>query len=467
MRTHHDQGTPDGRHPSGEGRRRGTAAEAWDAARTRHRAYDDRVRAVITWIDASRADAEAADARAAKGRSLGPLDGMLLGLKDNIDTAGVRTTAGARFLSDNVPEHDATAVGRLRGQGVVVNAKLNMAELAWGATTQNATYGACRNPWDLDRIPGGSSGGSGAAIAAGYCDAALGTDTGASVRIPSSLNGVVGLRPSVGTISNHGVLPASFTQDVIGPMARRAVDVARLTEALTGLDPADPYSVASGGPPATSAIGKPLSGLTTGIARDFFFDDLDDGVGQVVETFLSWLQDQVAGSTPVPDFGAPDAAEHWTRIVQCEGAFVHRERLESSPGDFSPDVYARVAAGLDVTATELVRSLDFRTRYRRRLAGVFADMDVIVCPVVPVDVPLAGGYDSREQTAKLGRITYPWALHDGPTMSLPIGFHPRSGNPVGIAIVAPRFGEAVLFQIAAAYQEATEWHLRRAEIRPR
>ncbi len=204
MRTHRDQGAPDGRH---DGCGRGAATEAWDAANARRLAYDDRVRAVITWIDASREDAEAADSRAAKGRSLGALDGMLLGLKDNIDTAGTRTTSGARFLSGNVPERDATAVTRLREQGIVVNAKLNMAELAWGATTQNATYGACRNPWDLDRIPGGSSGGSGAAIAAGYCDAALGTDTGASVRIPSSLNGVVGLRPSVGTISNHGVFP--------------------------------------------------------------------------------------------------------------------------------------------------------------------------------------------------------------------------------------------------------------------
>lgn len=440
------------------------AVAAWDAAHARYLANDDRVHAVITWIDGSLRDAEAATERAAAGDVRGPLDGVLVGLKDNIDTQDVRTTSGARFLKDNVPGQDATVVRLLKRHGAVVNAKLNMAELAWGATTQNATYGACRNPWDLDRIPGGSSGGSGAAIAAGYCDAALGTDTGASVRVPAALNGVVGIRPSFGTISCHGVFPAAHTQDTVGPMARRAVDAAHLTEALTCFDPYDPYSVESLGAPAASRIGMPLNGLKAGVARRFFFDDLDDGVGEVVETFLEWLRPRMDTGVPVGDFGAEHAHEHWTRIVQCEGASIHRDRLRSTPEDFSPDVHARIAAGQDVKAPELARSLDFRARYRRGLARLFADLDVIVCPVVPVDTPKAGGYDSREQTAALGRITYPWALHDGPTLSLPIGFHPRGGNPVGIALVAPRFGEAVLFQIAAAYQEATEWHLRRAEL---
>lgn len=458
-----DRGS-DGPRSDGPGSGDRDVTAAWDGAYERYLSHDGLVRAVITWIGASRADAEASDRRRAANEAR-PLDGLLVGLKDNIDTAGVRTTAGARFLKDNVPAEDATVVRLLKSAGAVVNAKLNMAELAWGATTQNATYGACRNPWDLSRIPGGSSGGSGAAIAAGYCDAALGTDTGASVRIPSALNGVVGIRPSFGTISCAGVLPAAYTQDTVGPMARRAVDAARVTEVLTGYDPAGPYSIRSEGVPATSLIGKPLDGLTVGVARRFFFDDLDDGVGAVVEEFLEWLTPRVAREEAIGDFGAADAQEHWTRIVVGEGAAIHRTRLETSPGDFSPDVRGRIASGLDVKAPDLVRSQDFRARYRRRLAGIFESVDVIVCPVVPVDAPVADGYDSREQTAALGRITYPWALHDGPTLSLPIGFHPRSGNPVGIAIAAPRFGEAVLFQIAAAYQETTDWHLRRAEIR--
>lgn len=442
----------------------GSATDSWDAARERGRALEDRVHAVITWIDASRADALAADARRAAGLSLGPLDGVLVGLKDNIDVAGVPTTAGAAFLRDNVATADSTVVSRLRAAGAVVHAKLNMAELAWGATTQNRTYGSCRNPWDLERIPGGSSGGSGAAIAAGYCDVALGTDTGASVRIPAALNGVVGLRPSVGSIPLTGVLPAAPTQDTVGPMARTALDAARLTEALTGYDPADPYSTPGSGAPATSAIGKPLDGLTVGVARAFFFDEIEDGVGEVVEEFLRWLAGEGTRTAPVPGFGAADAAEHWTRIVVSEGAALHRDRLVAGPGDFSPDVLSRISRGLDVAATDLAASLEFRARYRRRLSNLFGDLDVIVSPVVPVDAPMVAGTDSREQTAKLGRITYPWALHEGPTLSLPIGFHPRSGNPVGVAISAARVHEAVLFRIAAAYQEATDWHTRRAEV---
>ncbi len=438
--------------------------DGWDAAHQRYQETDSRVRAVITWIDTSRDDAVAAVKRRAAGTARGPLDGALIGLKDNIDVAGVPTTAGAAFLADNVATQDARAVGLLRAAGLVVHAKLNMAELAWGATTQNRTYGACRNPWDLDRIPGGSSGGSGAAVAAGYCDLALGTDTGASVRIPAALNGIVGLRPSAGSISLNGVLPAARTQDTVGPMGRRAVDVAHLTELLTGPDPADTQSVASTGAPATAAIGKPLAGLRVGVARPFFFDGLDDGVGARIEAFLGWLADQGTTSAEVPDFGAPDAHEHWTRIVGSEGAAFHRERLLAAPDDFSPDVYARISAGLEERAVDLVRSLEFRAAYRARLARVFDDVGVIVTPVVPVDVPFADGPDSRAQTLQLGRITYPWALHDGPTLSLPIGFHPSSGMPVAVALSAPRFGEAVLFQIACAYQDGTDWHTARPVV---
>ncbi|MCW2542203.1 MAG: Amidase [Frankiales bacterium] len=433
---------------------------AWDAAHGRYAALEDKIHAVITWIDASRDEAVALDALAARGERRGPLHGMLVGLKDNIATAGVRTTAGASFMSDNVPEQDATVVRLLRASGAIVMAKQNMAELAWGATTQNATYGSCRNPWDLDRIPGGSSGGSGASLAAGYCEASLGTDTGASVRIPAALNGVVGLRPSVGSISTNGVFPASYTQDAVGPMARSAIDAAQLTEALLRFDPDEPYSIRSTGLPATALIGDPLRGLRTGVTEQFFFDDLDAGVAKVIEVFLAWLAAQGVVRSSVGDFGQDGAHEHWTRIVQCEAAMLHRKRLESRPADFSPDVFGRISAGLGVPGTELARSLDWRERYRQRLDGVLDDLDVIVSPVVPVDVPLVGGYDSREQTAALGRITYPWALHAGPTMSLPIGFHPVSGNPVGISLTAPRFCEAILFKIAAAYQQDTDWHQR-------
>ena len=435
-----------------------SCVERWDAARERYRALDDHTRAVITWLDDSRDRAVELDRMTAADESAGALHGLLVGLKDNIDTAGVRTTAGAAFLSDNVPAQDARAVELIRQAGAVVVAKLNMAELAWGATTQNATYGACRNPWDLDRIPGGSSGGSGAALAARYCEASLGTDTGASVRIPASLNGVVGIRPTFGAISNRGVHPVAFTQDTVGPMAPLAVDVARLTEVLTCVDPEDPYSLAGQGRPATSLIGTPIGGLRIGLPTTFFFDDIDPAVASRIDDFIAWLTASGAIVVPVDDFGQAGGFEHWTRIVQCEGAALHQDRIRESPGDFSPDVLARISAGLDVSAIDLARSLDWRERYRHRLDEVFTDVDVIVTPVVPIDVPFADGLDSRAQTQALGRITYPWALHAGPTLTLPIGFHQESGLPVGVALSAGRWDEARLFQVAAAYQRETTWH---------
>lgn len=442
------------------------AASRWDESRAEWLAHDDRVRAVISWIEESRIGAVAADERRAARTSRGPLDGALVGLKDNIDVGGIPTTAGAAYLAHNVPVSHATVVRQLLRQGAVINAKLNMAELAFGTMTENATYGSCRNPWDLDRTAGGSSGGPGAALAAGFCDLALGTDTGGSVRIPAALNGLVGLRPSVGTISTAGVLPASHTLDTVGPMARRAVDAALLADALVAHDPSDAWSTDHGGPRVTSLIGKPVGSLRVGIARGFFFDDLDDGIGESIETFLGWLADRGTDTSVVTDFGASDAVEHCVRIIRCEGAAFHEEKLTTAPQNFSPDVRARLSSGMDVGGIALIRSLEFRQRYRHRLHGVFDHLDVIVTPTVPVGAPVASGQESFEDTRALGRTTLPWSLHDGPTLNLPIGFHPRTGLPVGASLSARRFDEATLFQIASAYQEETEWHTRRPAMRP-
>jgi len=435
-----------------------SCVQRWEQSRDRFNALDGRVRSVITWIDSSLERAIELDRLAASGDSAGPLHGLIVGVKDNIDTAGVRTTAGASFRSDVVPTANAECVDLMEKHGAVIVAKLNMAEVAWGATTQNLTYGACRNPWDLDRIPGGSSGGSGAALAARIVEAALGTDTGASVRIPSSVNGVVGLRPTFGAISARGVYPAAYTQDAVGPMAIRAEDAARLTEALIQFDPLDPYARTGAGASATSLLSEPLHGLTVGIPDDFFYDDLDAGIAERIDEFLSWLDTQGVRRVGVADFGQAGAFEAWTRIVQVEGAAFHEERITASPEDFSPDVLGRISSGLDVRAVDLARSLDWRVRYRHELDLVMSDIDVMVTPVIAIDVPFAEGYDSRATTQTLGRITYPWGLHAGPTMSLPIGFHPTSGMPVGIALSAASWQEARLFQVAAAYQRDTQWH---------
>jgi aspartyl-tRNA(Asn)/glutamyl-tRNA(Gln) amidotransferase subunit A len=431
---------------------------AWDRGQARFHSYDDRLHAVIRWIDESRDDAEQADERRRSGVSRGELDGALVAVKDNIDVAGVPTTCGARFLGSNVPTSDATVIRLMKERGLTVVAKLNMAELAKGATTQNETYGSCRNPWDVDRIPGGSSGGSGVAVAAGYVDLALGTDTGASVRLPAAVNGVVGLRPSTGVISNSGVYPVARSLDTVGPMGRSALDVARLTEILVAFDSTDPYSVRHDGPPVTSLIGKPLRGMTVGIVRDYFFDDLEAPISTAIENFVEWLASEGVNIAVLPDFGAASARDHWLRISQCENLAVHRARLLSRPEDFSFDIRSRLSAGLEVLGSELAESLHFRAEYHRKLARLFDGVDFVVSPVTSFDVPRIEGYDSREQTTKLGRLTYPWALHDGPTLGLPVGFHPDSDTPIGVALSGARFNEATLFQVAAQYQRSTDWH---------
>ncbi len=432
----------------------------WDEARDRFLAQDDVLKAVITWDHGSRAEAERMQARIDAGAERGALAGLLVGIKDNIDTAGLRTTAGSAILDANVPDRDAPVIERVRAAGGVVVAKLNLAEFAWGGTTQNTAYGACRNPWDPRRIPGGSSGGSGVGLIAGYCDVALGTDTGASVRLPASVTGVLGLRPTVGSVSNRGVYPTALTQDTVGAMGRGAAETARLAAVVAGYDPGDPGSTSEVFEAPDSRLGLDVRGLRIGVPETFFFDDMDAGVGERVDAFLSWLAAAGAVLVPVPDFGQADAFARWSTIVPAEGAAHHEEQLRRRPDDYSVDVRGRLTAGLGITGAELARALRWRAEYRRRLVGVFHDLDAMVTPTVATDVPFIDGGDSREQTAALGRITYPWALHDGPTLNLPIGFHAASGMPVGAALTGPRGAEATLFQIADRYQKDTDWHVR-------
>jgi aspartyl-tRNA(Asn)/glutamyl-tRNA(Gln) amidotransferase subunit A len=432
----------------------------WDVARANYEALDSRVQAVITWIDSSREEAARLERQRISGAAEGALHGLLVGVKDNIETAGVRTTAGASFLAANRPARDARVIELLCQQGAVIVAKLNMSELAMGATNQNPSYGMCRNPWDLDRIPGGSSGGSAAALAAQYCEAALGTDTGASVRVPASLNGVIGLRPTFGAISNRGVIPLARTQDTVGPMAHDARTAARLTAVLTAFDASDPYSAPADGELATARLGMGIRSLRMGLPEGYFFDDLDAGVAEVVDGFVAFLRTEGAEFTPIPGFGQSDGPRHWTRIALCEALALHREHLMRSPADFSPDVRDRLIKAGAVSGADLARSLEWRTDFRHGLDRIFQDVDIIVAPVVPVDAPLADGADAQVQTEALGRNTYPWALHDGPTMTLPVGFHPGSGMPVGVALVAGRWGESRLFQLADYYQRRTDWHER-------
>jgi len=376
----------------------------------------------------------------------GPLAGVRVGLKDNIDTAGVRTTCGSRFLADRVPDRDAEVVTRLRAAGAQVVAKLNLAEFAVGVTSQNSAAGPCRNPWDLDRVPGGSSGGSGAAVAAGLVDLALGTDTGGSIRLPAAMNGVAGLRPTVGTVSNEGVFPVCPAVDTVGPLARTVELVARAHRALTGSGAPVPEAA------APRRIGVPEQLLT----------DVDPGVRAVFDAVLAEFRAGGAEVRPVTVPGILDAQDLVYTLVYADLAVTHRERIDGAPELFHPDTLERFRLGLGITAAERAAAVAGRSALQARLAAVFADVDALLTPTLPVDVPRAAPGDVVAVSRRLGFLTYPWSLHAGPTLALPAGLHPTSGMPAGVQLTGPVGGEDGLFAVGAWYQSRTSWH----DLRP-
>ncbi|SNS93631.1 aspartyl-tRNA(Asn)/glutamyl-tRNA(Gln) amidotransferase subunit A [Rhodococcoides kyotonense] len=364
---------------------------------------------------------------------------MRIGVKDNIDVAGVVSTCGSRFFEGQVASRDSVVVTRLLGAGASVTAKLNMAEFAVGVTSQNTAGPVPRNPWDLSRVPGGSSGGSGSAVAAGLVDASLGTDTGGSVRLPASACGVTGLRPTWGAISNEGVYPVSEDFDTVGPMARTVGEVARLFSVLSR---------------ATD-----LGGVARriGVPRVFVTDDIDPAIADAVSAAARELESLGYELVPVDVPGAGSAQDIVYTLIYYDLARRHRERLEQSPELFQPATLERISLGSSISENQRLLALAGRDEYRAGLAGLFSDVDVVLTPTMPVDVPfIAGGAGVVEQSRRMGQLTYPWSLHDGPTLALPIGFHPSSGMPIGAQLTAAAGRESVLFDVGARYQQVTQ-----------
>jgi aspartyl-tRNA(Asn)/glutamyl-tRNA(Gln) amidotransferase subunit A len=411
-------------------------------------------------IDADGALAQAARADAAlqAGRQLGALHGLPVALKDNIDTAGVRTTNGAAFLADRVPDEDATVTRRLRDAGAVILGKLAMHELAFGATSQNEHYGPCRNPWDTTRVPGGSSGGSGAAVASGLCAAALGTDTGGSVRIPAALNCISAIRPTSGRISIRGVAPITWTLDTVGPMARTVSDLAVLLEVLAGYDPEDVFSVDAPAEPYRDALGRGVDELRIGLPRGFFFEDVDEDIVHLVDAAADVLASAGARVEEVDLPGAEDAVEAATTMIRAEALAIHGRRLADEPDSFGADARRRLLLGEAVTGVDYGKARHKGRFWRRRVAKVLEQVDVLLTPTSGTTAPPAES-EMIETTRRLVRLTYGWSLAGLPALSVPCGFS-DAGLPVGLQLAAAPFGEATVLRAGAAYQHATDWHLR-------
>jgi aspartyl-tRNA(Asn)/glutamyl-tRNA(Gln) amidotransferase subunit A len=412
----------------------------------------------------ARADAQRAGDEIASGTYRGPLHGVPIGLKDLYDTAGIRTAGGAKILADRVPETDSTVARKLREGGAVLLGKLNTHELAFGVTTNNPHFGATHNPWNLDAIPGGSSGGSAAAIAAGLATVTTGTDTGGSIRIPAALCGCVGLKPTYGRVSKAGVLPLSWLLDNTGPITRTVEDAAVMLQAIAGYDPDDFSTVPLPVDDYAAALGAGVRGLRLGVPRAYFYDRLDDDVRTAVDAALQVLRGLGAElkEVQVPDFGPMTVPAFG--VVVAELLELYGEEFRTRPEDFGADVAGILQQGapdgLQVAAA--LRAMYGLTHAMRR---VLTDVDALVTPTTPVPATLIGqdmvSFAGAEEPVIFAmiRCTFPFNVTRLPALSVPCGFT-RGNLPIGLQIAGRPFDEATVLRIGHAYQTATDWHKR-------
>ncbi len=441
--------------------------EAVRATLERIEALDGTLNAYIA-VRGEEALAEA-EALAGAGGPRGPLWGAPVAVKDVIDVAGTRTTAGSRVLAASEPAaRDAAVVERLRAAGAIVIGKLNTHEFAYGALTTSTAFGPARNPWSPDRVCGGSSGGSGAAMAAGLAAGTLGTDTAGSIRIPAAFCGVTGLRPSTGRVSNRGVLPVARSFDVVGPIARTAEDCALLLEAIAGADPGDPATVSAPVPPYRQHLTGDLRGLRVGVVAELFEGPIDPRVAAAVRDSLAALRG--AGATLV-DVEIPGLALLGTiqQAIQFpEATEAHLGWLRTRLGDYDPDVRARLLTGLFVPPTAYVLGQRARRLAHEQHRRVLERVDLLAAPAMPVLPPRIG-----EDTVTIGDepvpyrlsiIPYnsPWSCVGAPAASVPCGL--VDGLPVGLALAGRRLDEATVLRAAHAFQAVTNWHERRPAL---
>jgi aspartyl-tRNA(Asn)/glutamyl-tRNA(Gln) amidotransferase subunit A len=398
-----------------------------------------------------------------KGIRLGPLQGLPLALKDLFETRGVRTTAGSKFFADHISEHDASVVEKLRSSGAVLLGKLNMHEIALGVTNENPHYGDCNNPWDTKRVSGGSSGGSAAAVAGELCLGALGSDTGGSIRIPASLCGVVGLKPTFGRVSKRGVIPLSWNLDHVGPMTRCVKDVAILLGVLAGYDPEDSYSRDVPVDDYLVQLDGGVRGWRVAFAQDEFFTRADPVVLAAVGAAAGIFEDLGATVTELEISFARQAAQANGLMTTSDAAVFHRERLRNHPELFGPDVLARLETGAGASLEDYVLARHTQTLTIREFEDLFERYDILLTPTTPFAAPERGSEDAVKRARQLTRFTAPFNLTGLPALSLPCGFT-TEGLPIGLQIVTRPWGERLVLRAARAYEGATEWHLRRPSL---
>lgn len=405
------------------------------------------------------AQAQQLEKAARRGDQLGPLAGVPIALKDNIEVAGVPMTAGTHHLGIGLPKRSAPVWERLAAAGAVLLGKLHMSEWAIGGTTQNVHFGPCHNPWDRERIAGGSSGGSAAALAADMAAATLGTDTAGSGRIPAALCGVCGLRGTAGRVSNRGCIPVAWTFDAICPMARRAEDVAQLVAVIAGHDHEDPASVDAAVDDYVGALAAGGAGLRVGLLTGYWLEDAPPAVADAVRETAAAFERVGAQVDEIELVGHEEAIAVTAELVLAEAAWFHRKRLEQRPEMFGPDVLARLRRGATISGPRYGYGRQRQRVWRRRVLDALDARDLLLAPGAALPAPLIADSDPLEMTAVIGRFISPWVLSRTPVLALPSGFADRL--PLGVQLVGRPFEEATLLRAAHAYQQQTDWHLRR------
>jgi aspartyl-tRNA(Asn)/glutamyl-tRNA(Gln) amidotransferase subunit A len=449
------------------GRKEVSPVELVDVCLERIAATNDVLHAYITvYADEAPAVAKGAEAMIQAGHRLGPLHGIPIALKDNVALRGLPTTAGSKVLADWIPEEDATVAARLKGAGAVIVGKTNMHEFAWGGTTANPHYGFCRNPWNPERFPAGSSGGSGAAVAARTCFGALGTDTGGSIRLPSAVNGVVGIRPTIGRVSNFGVIPLAWSMDTVGPMTRTVEDCAVMFNAIAGHDPRDEASAPVPVDDYTADLGRGVKGLRIGVVPGYFFNHLQPAVHDAVRRALDTFGELGAYVVDVEIEHIHGNISAQLTVESCEPSTYHQHWLRERPEDYGEDVRLLLELGELHLATHYLQAQRYRALLRRQFLDAFKSVDVFVCPTLPFTATPVGATTvviedgiEEDMLSAIMQFTGAPSLTGLPSLAVPCGFDP-DGLPIGMQIIGRPFDEATLFRFGSAFQEVTDFHTR-------
>jgi aspartyl-tRNA(Asn)/glutamyl-tRNA(Gln) amidotransferase subunit A len=410
---------------------------------------------ITVTAESALAEARNAEIEISRGEWRGPLHGIPIAIKDLIDTAGTRTTAGSELYKDRVPAKDAEVVRRLRQAGAVIVGKNNLHEFAYGGSSLVSFFGDVHNPWNEGHIAGGSSGGSAAAVAAGLCYAAIGTDTAGSVREPAALCGCVGIKPTYGRVSRRGVIPLSCSLDHVGPLAATVGDTAVVLQAIAGYDWLDANSVDVPVSDYVSGLSEGAEKLRVGVPRSYFFDDLDDEVRAAVDDAVAVIATLVA---EVRDVRLEVSSD---RTVQAAESYAyHAENVARTPELYQPETLRRIRSGEKISAAEYIQRRREQDEQRRRIREIFSEVDLLVTPTTPIPAPAIADLKKdpaalRPAELTLLRNTRPFNVWGLPAISVPCGFT-KSGLPIGLQIAGPHWREDLVLRLAQDYELATE-----------